>query len=63
MSFFTEYLSYFWGQQLKGYDAQDLKAWTEFLDVAEKDRQRECVQRRTGSAHYWTLLWSAAASD
>lgn len=43
MSFFLEYLQYSWASAAKDYDAQDLAAWTKFLDTAEKDRQRDRI--------------------
>lgn len=41
MSFFWSYFQGAWASGLKSYEATDLKAWNEFLDQAEKDRQRE----------------------
>lgn len=46
MSFLVEYLQHAWSSTAKEYDAKDLQAWTNFLDAAEKDRQREWVATR-----------------
>lgn len=43
MAFITEYMRYLWGRSSTSYDEKDLACWNEFLDKAEKDRQRECV--------------------
>lgn len=39
MSFLLDYLGYVWDRTHK--DGDSLKEWQYFLDVAEKDRQRE----------------------
>lgn len=39
MAFILEYLSYVWDKNHD--DAATYKEWTDFLDVAEKDRKRE----------------------
>lgn len=39
MSFLLDYLAYTWEKNHK--DENSLKEWQSFLDVAEKDRQRE----------------------
>ena len=49
MAFLSEYIGYYWGNKLKSYDAEDLKAWNEFLSKAEEDRQREWVPTSLGS--------------
>ncbi|EFJ45943.1 hypothetical protein VOLCADRAFT_105741 [Volvox carteri f. nagariensis] len=41
MAFILEYLSYAWNKN--NDDAASYKEWTEFLDVAEKDRRRDRI--------------------
>jgi hypothetical protein len=41
MAFMKEYISYLWGENTRNSDANDLQAFTTFLEKAEKDRQRE----------------------
>jgi hypothetical protein len=41
MAFLYEYITHSWSAAAKNYNQDDLKAWTDFLDTAEKDRQRE----------------------
>mmetsp|Transcript_13886 Transcript_13886/g.24340 ORF Transcript_13886/g.24340 Transcript_13886/m.24340 type:complete len:133 (+) Transcript_13886:113-511(+) len=43
MAFVGEYLTYLWSRKLPAYDVADLKAWNEFVDGAEKDRQRDRI--------------------
>lgn len=43
MSFLFEYINHAWGSAAKSYDSADLAAWTQFLEAAEKDRQRDRI--------------------
>ncbi len=41
MAFVYEYLTHAWTASFKAQDGADVKAWNDYLDAAEKDRQRE----------------------
>jgi hypothetical protein len=41
MSFVAEYITHSWSAAARNYNQADLKAWTDFLETAEKDRQKE----------------------
>ncbi|KAL6758483.1 hypothetical protein V8C86DRAFT_2593250 [Haematococcus lacustris] len=43
MAFFWEYLNHSWERALKHSDEHALKNWVEFLDSAERDRQRDRI--------------------
>uniref|UniRef100_A0A7S3RAY3 Uncharacterized protein n=1 Tax=Dunaliella tertiolecta TaxID=3047 RepID=A0A7S3RAY3_DUNTE len=43
MSFLKEYLGWKWSEGASDYDAKDLKAWNDYLQSAEKDRQRDRI--------------------
>mmetsp|Transcript_9814 Transcript_9814/g.24473 ORF Transcript_9814/g.24473 Transcript_9814/m.24473 type:complete len:133 (-) Transcript_9814:542-940(-) len=43
MSFVTEFIQGTWAARTRDYDSKDLKAWLDFTEQAEKDRQRERI--------------------
>lgn len=43
MSFVAEYLQGSWAARTKDYDSKDLQTWLNFVEAAEKDRQRDRI--------------------